>query len=104
MTKDSKWIKVDGMRILDLLLVVSKYPNGRWGMLAIDAETGEPDTVITVNLDDELSDSEFFVRRQTERYSPEIFSFFESNKIAERTGRVVSAGYVENYAEVWRLC
>ena len=53
--------------------------------------------------DDEIPLNEFFVRYETKKYSPDVLQAFIDEGIAHPTGRDVSAGFVEKYAEVWKL-
>lgn len=46
---------------------------------------------------------EFFVRLATRKHASQVFEALIDEKLAEPTGRVVSAGYVQEYAEVWRI-
>lgn len=84
-------------------LELGQYGNGRLGVTAI-APDGIPECKVTVNLSDEpLGDDEFHVRFEDRHYSPRVFDALIDDGIAEPTGKVVAAGLVERYAEVWRL-
>lgn len=71
--------------------------------MAIAAD-GIPEVTITVNMvDAELGEGEFHVRHEARRHAPIVFDGLIQAGIAAPTGRTIGAGYVENYAEIWKL-
>lgn len=99
------WYRLHGLTLGDYTLQLAQYSyNNRYSLQAYISKTHEPECSVTVNLDNEnIEDDEFFVRFETRKYSPDVFQALIDAQIAEPTGRVVSAGYVERYAEVWKL-
>ena len=96
--------RFDGLLIAGLTLKVEQYPNGRPALQAF-TEEWEPWCMVTVNLPDErLEPGEFFVHHSTREYDePGLLRAIEEAGLARFTGRTVSAGFVEKYAEVWSL-
>jgi hypothetical protein len=99
------WEALDGCR-LDTggYIRVSTYQNnGRYSLQSF-TEHGEPECPITVNLDQyQIYQNEFFVKLEVEEICPEIFAELAAKGVAHPTDQVVSAGWVERYARVWRL-
>ena len=97
------WTKLDG-RVLKTghSLTLHQYQNGLPAVEVL-CDTGEPQCRLTVNLDDPLGELEFHARFEDRKFSPEIFDALVAEGIAKPTGKIVAAGYVERYAEVWEL-
>jgi len=99
------WSRLDGLRLSSgHVLKVSAYrTNDRPALVAYDEEW-VPECHVTVNLVDELlGDDEFHVRFEDREHAGAVFDALVADGLAEPTGRVVGAGYVPRYAEVWRL-
>lgn len=99
------WEKLNNRKLKngEYQLELHQYGNGRPAVL-VYSSTGEPECRLTVNLEDEpLGDDEFHVRLEDRRFSGAVFQALIDEGVAQPTGRVVSAGYVERYAEVWKL-
>jgi len=85
-------------------LRVHSYRHGHRAMIRAWTSQGEVECDITVNLPEErLGEGEFFVRNETREFAPEVFQALIKDGIAEPIDRMVGAGYVEQYAQVWRL-
>jgi len=96
------WDALDGHPLGDYVLSVGRYSNGRIS-LGADGPEG-PECTLTVNLvDHPLDDDEFYVRLETRRRSESLFQAMIDAGIAHPTERVVSAGFVKNYAEIWKF-
>lgn len=99
------WQRLHNRRIKsgEYQLELHQYRNGRPAVL-VYGSTGEPECRLTVNLEDaSLGDDEFHVRFEDRQFSEPVFQALIDEGLAHPTGRVVSAGYVERYAEVWKL-
>jgi hypothetical protein len=95
--------KIDNLELGDYRFQVGAYGNGRIAIQAVYLPTYEPECTVTINLvDQNVEEGEFFVRLETQQFSKAPEALLEAG-LVERTGRAVSAGFVENYAEVWRL-
>jgi hypothetical protein len=100
---DPRLSKIDGLVLGDYQFQVGAYGNGRVAIQALYLPTLEPECTITVNLvDEDVEEGEFFVRLETLRHSRAPEALVEEG-LVERTGKIVGAGFVENYAELWRL-
>lgn len=98
------WEALHDRKLGECILQLDRYCHGDRASLQAYTEDGEPECSITVNLDEQsIEDDEFFVRFETVRYAGPIFEALTKENIAHPTGRIVSAGYVERYAEVWKL-
>lgn len=83
-------------------LKVGFYRDGSPALQAFTLDH-QPECTVTVNLEGEsLEDNEFFVRCEVKEFS-EVPQALLREGIAEKTGRYVSSGRVEKYAEIWRL-
>ena len=99
------WVALDN-RVLSSghLLTLREYSNGRGALQAITPDGVEVECTVTVNLvDEKIAGDEFHVRFEARKHSDAVFQALIADGIAEPTGKVVSAGWVERYAEVWRL-
>lgn len=84
-------------------LELGMYSNRRGALTAIGSD-GIPECTVTVNLVDEpIEEGEFFVRKETLHHAPIVFDGLLQSGLAAPTKKVVSAGRVTHYAEVWRL-
>lgn len=102
MTDD--WAQLDRYRLkTGHVLKIGQYRTNNRPALEAWTPEGECECSITVNLDDPLEEQEFFVRLATRKHASQVFEALIDEKLAEPTGRVVSAGYVQEYAEVWRI-
>jgi hypothetical protein len=80
---------------------LGSYSNGRTAVVAL-GEDGAPYAKLTVNLDDrELGDDEMFVRENHADF--ELARALQRADLVVPTSRIVSAGFVDRYARVWRL-
>lgn len=79
------------------------YSNGR-GAVQVFAN-GEPYAVLSVNLPDrEIPDDAFFAKKGSEHVDTDrIRAAVLGLGIFESTGEHVSAGFVEDYAAIWRF-
>lgn len=78
----------------------AEYAGGRLAIKYVDIKSGEPFSILTVNLpDDELADGEFFVKTWSENEKT-AKAAIESGFYKD-TGRRVKTGFVE--AEVWKF-
>lgn len=101
-----QWKKLDKLKICKgkYEIALYQYGNGRCCLQILNIEEQEPECSATVNLvDDEIPLNEFFVRYETKNFCQDVFQAFIDEGIAHPTGRDVSAGYVEKYAEIWKL-
>lgn len=98
---DEKWDRLHQLKLGEYALEAARYSaNDRRALIA--RHNGEPLCYVTVNLvDEDLAEDEFFVQLETRKRNQDLFDMLL--KHAEPTGEVVSAGYVEQYAEKWRL-
>lgn len=99
------WKELNGRSVGAFRLQVERYAEGDRPkvIVLVNDPDPEPDCVLTVNLPDhDLGPTEFFVKIELYELTP-IFAMLVRDQIAVPTGRTVSAGYVDNYAEVWRL-
>lgn len=107
MTKSEQeaWGALDGKVLTSgHTLRVSWYRNGRVSLEAITPDGSEVECRVTVNLvDNTLEEFEFHVRFEDRMYAGAVFDALRSSGLALPTGKVVSAGFVERYAEVWKL-
>lgn len=84
-------------------LELGMYSNRRGALTAIGSD-GIPECTVTVNLvDAELGEGEFHVRHEVRRHAAIVFDGLVQAGLAAPTGKTIGSGYVENYAEVWRL-
>lgn len=101
------WEALQGRKIADgayLLQVRTYRDNLRAAVHVIRADDHDLECKMTVNLDRPLGEGEFFVRLDESKYAKPVFDAIVDEGIAKPTGITVPAGYVEKYAEVWRLC
>jgi len=97
------WQDLDGVDLDGFRVACGLYGNGRGAAEVVDS-SGVPECRITVNLvEHTLAEGEFHVRFEDRKYSPDVFQRLIDRGLAAPTGRVVPAGYVERYAEVWQL-
>lgn len=102
----SRWQALDGRTLSTghTLRVVGTYDNGRYAVDVFTPDGFEVECRLTVNLVEHLlEENEFHVRFESRNYAGEVFDALIAEGIAEPTGRVVGSGFVERYAEVWRL-
>lgn len=100
------WAKLNQRKLKGetYLLLLSSYDNGRAAIEVMNVECHEPECRLTVNLvDDPLEEFEFHVRFEVVNYAGDVIEALKAEGIAVPTGKIVSAGYVAEYAEVWRL-
>lgn len=84
-----------------MVATLHQYAGGRAAVI-VSGLDGSPYCKLTVNLPEyELGETEFFVKLGDA--ADAVAEAFAQQGIIERTGRIVSAGFVERYAEVWRL-
>jgi hypothetical protein len=84
-------------------LELGMYGNGRGALTAI-ASDGIPEVTITVNIvEAPLEEGEFHVRKEARRHAGLVFDGMMQAGLASPTGKVIGAGHVEQYAEVWKL-
>lgn len=98
------WRALDG-RVVGggCTLRLAMYENRKPALEAV-AGDGSPECMLTVNLEEEcLGEGEFHVRFEVKRWSEVLFEALVSEGIAAPTGKIVGAGHVERYAEVWCL-
>lgn len=84
-------------------IVLGSYGNNDRPALSVMTSFQEPMCTITVNLDEEIADDEFFVKLVLEDLCPELLAELVLRRLAHPTNRTVSAGFVERYARVWKL-
>lgn len=103
--EEEMWLKLDGKELSSgHVLRLGRYGNGRGALEAI-CHDGIPECKVTVNMiDEDLGEGEFHVRLETShKMAPNVFDALIKDGIAEPTHKIISAGYVKEYAEVWRL-
>jgi hypothetical protein len=89
---------------LVMSVVGGRYSNGR-GAVQVLLDGGEPYAALSVNLPDhEIPDDAFFAKKGSDHADTEqIRAAVLGLGIFESTGEHVSAGYVEDYAAIWRF-
>lgn len=98
------WTRLDGYSIAGLELHQEWYGNGRPALQAFTDE-GEPFATVTVNLvNRELGEGEFFVKCELSDFGgADLLHALVESGLAYPTGKTVSEGFSERYAEIWRL-
>lgn len=98
------WKRCQGFKLPGgFRLELGMYSNKRAALTAI-APDGIPEVTVTVNLvDEQLSEGEFHVRNEARQHAALVFDGLLQSGLAKPTGKIVGAGRVEAYAEVWQL-
>ena len=98
------WARFDGLVLADLVLSRGQYGNGRAALQA-STDDSEPFCTVTVNLvNRQPGEGEFFVKCELSEFgAADLLKAIVEAGLAYPTGTFVSEGFVERYAEIWRL-